>query len=519
MILPLIALALGLLAAFGFAPFGIWPLALAGYAGLAFLLAERVARPRLAFAVGWWFGLGQFVLGLDWIATAFTYQAAMPAWLGWVAVLLLSLYLAVFPGLATLGAWWGVRRAGGGAASLSLALGAAWALAEWLRATLFTGFAWNPAAAAFVDLPLAQAAKLTGTYGLSGLIVASAGFVLILAAMPRDRLGRATILSARNWPAAAGLVILVGLYFAPGLAQRLGRAEPPAPGTGSLVTIVQPDIGQSQRWEPGLGAKHLARLAALSGRPRAEPRLLLWPESAIEDDLPEDPAVRRQVAAAIGPRDLLLAGGVEPVRDAKGEMVAARNSLFAVAPGARIVARYDKAHLVPYGEYLPMRPILSAIGLSRLAPGDLDFLPGPGARTLSLPGGPKVGVQICYEIVFSGRVVDARDRPAFLFNPSNDSWFGASGPPQHLAQARLRAIEEGLPVARATPTGISAIIAPDGTILQKIDAHAMGMMTQRMPAALPPTPFARLGNWAALITALMLGGLAFAARRYKEAFI
>ncbi|WP_419825058.1 apolipoprotein N-acyltransferase [Sphingomonas sp.] len=513
------ALALGLLVAFGFAPFGLWPLALAGYGGLALLLGERTGRPRAAFGVGWWFGLGQFVLGLDWIATAFTYQAAMPAWLGWVAVVLLSLYLAVFPGLATLAAWWATRRIGGGAATLSLALGACWAVAEWLRATVFTGFAWNPAAAAFVDLPLAHAARWMGTYGLSGLIVGSAGLLVILAAVPRDRLGRDTILSARNVPAAIGLVLLVGIYFVPGLARRLGREEPPAPGTGPLVTIVQPDIGQSQRWEPGLAAKHLARIAALSGRPRAEPRLLLWPESAIEDDLPEDPAVRAQVAAAIGPRDLLLAGGVQPVRDRSGEMVAARNSLFAVAPGARIVARYDKAHLVPYGEYLPMRPLLSAIGLSRLAPGDLDFLPGPGPRTLALPDGTRVGVQICYEIVFSGRVVDEAHRPAFLFNPSNDSWFGASGPPQHLAQARLRAIEEGLPVARATPTGISAIIDPEGRVVEKLDHHAMGMMTRRMPTSLPPTLFSRLGNMSVFVTALVLAGLAFAARRYKEGFI
>src|SRR3546814_17637117 len=121
--------------------------------------------------------------------------------------------------------------------------------------------------------------------------------------------------------------------------------------------------------------------------------------------------------------------------------------------------RYDKAHLVPYGEYLPMRPILSAIGLSRLAPGDIDFWPGPGPRTLDLGAFGRIGLQICYEIIFSGQVVDRDHRPDFIFNPSNDAWFGSWGPPQHLAHARLRAIEAGMPVIRATHTGTRAVAA------------------------------------------------------------
>lgn len=517
---PLLSgLALGLLVAFGFQPYGIWPLALIGYAGLALLIGERSPRLRTAFAIGWCFGLGQFVLGLDWIATAFTFQANMPAWFGWIAVVLLSLYLAIFPGLAAAGAWWLRRRMGGGAATLSLALGACWALSEWLRGTLFTGFPWNPAAAAFVDLPLAQVARVTGTYGLSGIIVASAGFILILAATPRDRLGRQALVSRANVPALAGLILLTGLYFAPGLAQRLGRPDPLPPQDGPAVTVVQPMIGQGERWDPGQGARHLAREIALSGRPGATPRLLLWPESAFEDNVSEDPSIRAEVLPLLGPHDVLLAGGIQPIRDRTGEMTAARNSVFAIDSRGRIVARYDKAHLVPYGEYLPMRPILSAIGLSRLAPGDLDFHPGPGARTLALPNGLSVGVQVCYEIIFSGQVVDEAHRPAFLFNPSNDSWFGPAGPPQHLAQARLRAIEEGLPVARATPTGISAVIAPDGRVLRDLGPGAMGMMSVRLPHPAGRPPFTHLGNAAAFLIALLLGALAFAAGRYKDGFI
>lgn len=518
MVFLLIALLSGILTAFGFAPFSLWPLTLLGFA-ILILLLSRAERLRWAAGIGWCFGLGQFVLGLDWIAKAFTYQANMPAWLGWVAVLLLSLYLAVYPAVATAAAWMATRRTQGGAVSLTLFLAACWTISEYLRGTLFTGFAWNPAAVVLIDLPMAKAARWTGTYGLSGLMIASIGFMLILATRPADALKRRTILSLRNLPAAIGLAALVGLYATPALLRAFGPHPTPPFPTGPLVHIVQPDIGQDERWTPGTLDRHLARMQALSGAAGARPRLVLWPESGIEDDIAEFPEAAAKLASILGPKDVLLGGGEYPVRDTKGELIAARNSVFAVASQGRILSRYDKAHLVPYGEYLPMRPILSRIGVSRLVPGSLDFWPGPGPRTLDIPGFGPVGVQLCYEIVFSGRVVDEAHRPLFLFNPSNDAWFGASGPPQHLAQARLRAIEEGLPIARATPTGISAIIDADGRLLKSLPLGAMGMMELPMPAPLPPTLFARLGNAMVLVIAVLLAGLAFATRRYKESFI
>jgi apolipoprotein N-acyltransferase len=223
--------------------------------------------------------------------------------------------------------------------------------------------------------------------------------------------------------------------------------------------------------------------------------------------------LRAEVAAMMGERDLLLTGGVT-WRSADGRRVtSATNSVFALDPSGRILARYDKAHLVPYGEYLPMRPILSSIGLSRLAPGDVDFDPGPGPRTLDLPIVGKAGFQLCYEIIFSGDVVDRRNRPHFLFNPSNDAWFGAWGPPQHLAQARLRALEEGLPVLRATPTGISAVVDSDGRLLRSLPWRQAGIIDTRLPGPAAPTPFARFGNLLPLLLALLLAGLAMIAGR------
>ncbi|WP_298689781.1 apolipoprotein N-acyltransferase [uncultured Sphingomonas sp.] len=512
------ALLLGILSAFGFAPLGLWPLTLLAF-GFLYLILSRADTLWRAAAIGALFGLGNFVLGLDWIAKAFTYQAAMPAWLGWVAVVALSLYLAVFPALATASAWWATRRVGGGAVSLTLFLGASWAASEWLRGTIFTGFPWNPIAVTIIDLPFAFVSRTVGTYALSGLVVASTGFMLILATRPRDALTRRTLLTAANIPAAIGLGILVGLYMAPALLQRFDPPPPPAMPTGPVVQVVQPDIGQGERWTPDLIQRHLARLQALSGVAGAKPRLVLWPESAIEGDAQDDPAVRAQLAAILGPHDILLGGGEAAIRNAAGDEIAARNSVFAIGSGGALLGRYDKAHLVPYGEYLPMRSLLSPLGLARLVPGDIDFKPGPGPQTLALPGFGKVGLQLCYEMVFSGHVVDESNRPMFVFNPSNDAWFGDSGPPQHLAQARLRAIEEGMPVVRATPTGISAIVDADGRVLKSLPAGSMGMMALPLPSALPATLFAHLGNLAVLLIALLLGGLAFAARTYKESFI
>jgi apolipoprotein N-acyltransferase len=491
----------GLAAACGFQPIGLWPLTLAAFALFLWLL-RSAPRLRSALARGWWFGVGHFVLGLNWIATAFTFQAEMPAWLGYVAVVLLSLYLAVYPAAAAGLAWrWGRGRD----LRLVLVFAAAWIVTEWLRATLFTGFAWNPVGAALVATPFSYSARLVGTYGLSGVAALLAGLLLLLA--------------LRRWRPAAMVAAGVGVLA---LAGFLAGAARPGPA-GISLRIVQPNIGQQDKWREGFQRENMERLRRLSESGGNEPRLLLWPEAAVTRPLEnglDDPGyvigtlqLRRHVAAMLGPKDLLLTGGVT-WRSADGlEVTSATNSVFAIDPAGKLLARYDKAHLVPYGEYLPMRPILSRIGLSRLAPGDVDFDRGPGPRTANLPVVGKVGFQLCYEIIFSGAVVDRENRPNFIFNPSNDAWFGRWGPPQHLAQARLRALEEGLPVLRSTPTGISAVIDSDGRLLASLKWRTPGIIDARLPAAKAPTPFARFGNILPLLLSLLLAALAMVEQR------
>jgi apolipoprotein N-acyltransferase len=491
----------GLAAACGFQPLGLWPLALAAFAVLLWLVRTAPGL-RGALARGWWFGVGHFVLSLNWIATAFTYQAEMPASLGYLAVVLLSLYLAVYPAAAAGLAWrWGRKDPLG----FVLVFAAAWIVTEWLRATLFTGFAWNPLAVALVATPASWSSRLVGTYGLSGLAVVLAGILLLLA--------------LRRWRSAAAAAAGVALSAAAGFAAGGPSGAPPGPA----LRIVQPNIGQQDKWREGFEERNMARLKRLSAWGKGEPRLLLWPEAAVTRPLENGLAdvshrietlqLRREVAAMLGDKDLLLTGGVTWQSPDGLDVTGATNSVFALDRSGRILGRYDKAHLVPYGEYLPMRPILSALGLSRLAPGDLDFQPGPGPRTLDLPVIGKAGFQLCYEIIFSGEVVDKADRPAFLFNPSNDAWFGAWGPPQHLAQARLRALEEGLPILRSTPTGISAVIDADGRLLRSLPWRVAGVIDTRLPPPHPPTPFARLGNLLPLLFALLLAAAAIVAQR------
>ncbi len=482
----------GAIGALGFAPLSLWPLTLISFAALLWLI-EKAPRLRSALARGWWFGVGQFAVGLNWIATAFTYQAAMPAWLGWVAVVLLSLYLAIFPAAAAGLSWrWGRHRR----VVLALVLGAAWIVTEWLRAGLFTGFAWNPIGVSLLPTGLAGMARWIGTYGLSGVVVLLGG-VLYLLLRPGARL--------------TGGVIALSICGSGALAWAM---SPDAPVRDVAIRVVQPNINQQDKWDPAFAAESFRRHARLSGDARADrPRLLLWPEAATPEFLSVQSRARRRIAALLGPNDLLLLGGVELTFGPDGRANGAYNSLYALDPAGRLRGRYDKAHLVPYGEYLPMRPFLSMLGVSRLAPGDLDFLSGPGARTIDLPGFGRAGVQICYEIIFSGQVVDPENRPDFIFNPSNDAWFGAWGPPQHLAQARLRAIEEGLPVIRATPTGISAVIDANGRILGSVRPQVAGMIDSLLPGAASPTPFAQFGNVLSLIFALLLIAAAIAVGR------
>jgi apolipoprotein N-acyltransferase len=513
------AIGAGALSAYGFAPWGLWPLTLACFALLIHLIAHAQNTKR-AFAIGWLFGVGHFTFGNQWIAVAFTFQAAMPIWLGYIAVVGLALYLAVYPALAASGAY-GLRRFSAkivgqfradesdvAEASLQtlpliLAFAGLWILTEWLRSWVFTGYVWNPLAVGFVSHWFDLWLPTIGTYGVGGLMILASGAMALL--------------GSRHWKSGFALAAIVGVAI---VSSAKIYVTEPSLSARTAVTVVQPNISQADKYAPGYDALNFAKLAMHSRPlPAQAPRLILWPEAAIPDYLedgypyryyygqPGESAAgaRARLTTLMADEDVLVTGANRLIFE-KGALVAARNSVAMMDAYGRILGHYDKAHLVPYGEYLPLPWLLKPLGLARLVPGSLDFWPGPGARTMTVTvdGKPvKIGMQICYEMIFSGQTVDRKNRPDFIFNPSNDAWFGTIGPPQHLAQARLRAIEEGLPVIRSTPTGISAIIDADGRILQSLPLGTDGRIDAFLPRAKAPTLFAQFGN----IIPLALAGL------------
>ncbi|MBW8295263.1 MAG: apolipoprotein N-acyltransferase, partial [Sphingopyxis sp.] len=407
--------------------------------------------------------------------------------------------------------------------SFIVAFAALWTLTEWLRSWVFTGFAWNPLSAVSLhDFAAPSIIRWIGTYGASGLLLLQVGFLIWLWTYyhrsSRPNLAGRPVARFVTWSLTGAM-----LYVPIALLDAASRSSDYLSREATPITVVQPNVGQEDKWVGAKADANFAKLARLTAPKDETPRLILWPEAAVPDYLEwgypavyydRSPAVARaRLTALMNPGDLMLLGALKLELDRSGDVVGARNAVMTVHADGTLGPRYDKAHLVPYGEYLPMRPVLSALGLSRLAPGDIDFWPGPGARTLDLGAFGRAGLQICYEIIFSGQVVDRDHRPNFIFNPSNDAWFGAWGPPQHLAQARLRAIEEGLPVVRATPTGISAVIDADGRIRESLPMHAAGRIDTVLPLAHSPTLFASYGNILPVGFALLLLAAAIAFRR------
>ncbi len=509
------ALLAGGVSATGFAPLSLWPAAILGLSLYIYLVATAPTR-RNAMFIGWIFGVAHFTASNVWIAVAFTFQAAMPIWLGYFAVVGLALYLAVYPALAALGAWYVgdiVRRRGANSTiPFALAFAAFWIITEWLRSWVFTGYVWNPLSVMAIDLFPAGAMRTIGTYGFSGIIILFSAVILGL--IGAIGMGQGKAVTARVMDIALLSLFTAGMGWL-GSGSVIKRS-----GLPQEITITQPNLSQTDKYKPGYEEINFRRLAENSRPlPNQGPRLMIWPEAAVPYQLesgypfrfyqsqPGESAVGARMALArlMGPDDILMTGVDRLEIDGDGQLIGARNSMVVMTADTEITGRYDKSHLVPYGEYLPLPWLLRPLGLARLVPGDISFWPGPGPQTLPLKDrNLKVGFQICYEIIFSGQVVDRANRPDFIVNSSNDAWFGTIGPPQHLAQARLRALEEGLPVIRATPTGISAIIDADGSILKQLPMGVAGRIDGVLPPAATPTFFARMGNLAPLVFAALM---------------
>jgi len=475
-----LAFMVGFLLSRGFAPLNIFPVLFIAIPG-CLLIIIRARSGRQAFAGGWWFGLGLFATSLNWIGYSFTQQDNVPAVLAPFAVFALAGVLAVYLGLTFWVTW---RLSVRGFSRLFL-FSAAWVLMEIARGTWFTGFPWNLIGSVWAEwLLVAQSVYWTGIYGLSFLTVLAAGSVALL--FEQKGFNRFN----------AGAVIACMLIFPVIAAIGHNRLQDNDTRYHLSVTmrLVQANIQQREKWISYLINDHFDNHIKLSrssgGEGKAEGiKLLIWPETAVQRETfdRERSLLRWRMSRLLNFGSYAITGA--PRFSGQGDDLKYYNSMVAFNSKGELYARYDKNHLVPFGEYLPFSGALKALGLHQLTGGEA-FTSGDGLHTIKLPGVPPFSPLICYEAIFSGNVIRQDDRPDWMLNISNDAWFGmTNGPYQHLAQARLRAIEEGLPIVRSTSTGISAVIDAYGRTVSSMGLNRRGTIESPLPEAIQAAPF------------------------------
>jgi apolipoprotein N-acyltransferase len=501
-----IAFAAGALSVLAMAPFSFWPVLFLTLPVTVWLIdgagAGKLGGWPDAALSGWWFGFGFFLAGIYWVGNALLVDAATFGWLLPFAVAGLPAGLAIFMALGFLIA----RLIWTKDASRILALASALTISEWLRGHILSGFPWNALGYALASpLALAQTASLIGLWGLTFLAVA----IFASPAALIDDKGT----TRRPWLAVAVAVITLAIMGTYG-AVRLAR-EPTRLVENVKLRIMQPNLPQDAKFNYGARAEVMRKYLALSDRstgPQSsgvrDATVLIWPESAFPFFLAREADAMAQIANLLPQGTILITGAVRPPDSAPpGQPVTrAYNSIYVIDHDGTILSVYDKLHLVPFGEYLPFQSAMEKLGFTQITKVQGGFIPGTRRKPIDLPRTPRVLPLICYEVVFPGDITSRDERPAWIVNVTNDGWFGNSpGPYQHLQQARLRAIEEGLPIVRAANTGISAVIDPLGRLVAQLGLGIEGVLDAALPAPSGATIYTRAGDIpAAVLVAIAL---------------
>jgi len=490
-----IAFIAGAASALAVAPVNAWPVLFATFPVLVWLIDGSTQGRRSAVwsaaIAGWCFGFGYFLFGLYWIGYAFLVDAKTFGWLLPFAVAGLPAYLAIYTALGAAFArliW--VR----GPLRL-LAFASTMTIAEWLRGHVLSGFPWNTFGYALTQpLALAQSVSLVGVWGLTFLALAVCATPAILADEKSD--------APAPWrPLLIGLIV-VAAFFGYGLARLASYPTVYVPK--AKLRLMQPNLQQDQKFNYSAKNEVMERYLRLSNRATGpdskgvhDATVLIWPEAAFPFFLTREPDALAQIADLIKPNTELITGAVRAAPSEPGQRVTrAYNSIYIIDGDGSIRGIYDKVHLVPFGEYLPLGPLLQKLGLQNLTKATGGFLAGDRRRAMDVAGAPKVLPLICYEAIFPGAAVPPGQRPGWLVNVTNDGWFGiSSGPYQHFQQARVLAIAEGLPLVRAANTGISAVVDPVGRIIKSLPLGSEGVLDSQLPRALSPTVYARFGNY------------------------
>ena len=504
-----LALLLGALAAAALPPFDLTPLVFLVFPAILWLDGGS-AGPWASFRLGYVFGFGFFLAGMYWVAAALFVDIARFWWLVPFALAGLPALLALSVGAGFFLTHLASRGLGLSAFARIALFAVAWSALEWLRGHALTGLPWNLIgyvwAGGFPGAgPVLESVAWLGIYGL--------GFLTVLAAALPALLGAPSLAPMSRAARAAPVVAAALLVLLPAAAGGLRLARRPTQFTATRLRLVQPSIPESLKWDPARAAANFRRLLALSAAPVHRPlAAILWPEAAVTFPLDRD-AAARQAIAAVAPKGGYVLTGALRGNPPPAPLRRFWNSIEAVDGAAGIVARYDKAHLVPFGEYVPLRSLLP-LPLEKITAGSVDLSAGHGPRTIALEGLPPFAPLICYEAIFPGAIVDEKHRPQWLLNVTNDAWYGrSSGPYQHFAIARTRAIEEGLPLVRVANNGISGVVDAAGRVVARIDLDSVGYADVALPAEDPPTLYARAGDWVFL--ALLLLGLVPAALRRR----
>jgi apolipoprotein N-acyltransferase len=491
-----IAFGAGALSTLALAPFNAWPLLFLTFPILVWLIDGTDAGPRgfsmSAAIVGWWFGFGYFLSGLYWVGIAFLVDAPTFGWLMPLAVVGLPAGLAILTACGTMLArfFWSPDW------TRIIALAAALTLAEYLRGHILTGFPWNAYGYALSSsLVLAQFASVAGLWGLTFIAVA---VFAAPATLTDDR-----VRPPMTWlPTAAGVCVLAALALFGWI--RLATT-PTTFVDGVRLRIMQPNLSQDAKFKYAAKQDVMARYLALSDRATGPDNRgvkdvthLIWPESAFPFLLTREADALAQIAELL-PAGTVLITGAARAEPAPNGTLQALNSIYVLDDKASVVALYDKVHLVPFGEYLPFQSFLERLGLQQLTKVRGGFIAGDRRRPLNVPGMPPALPLICYEIIFPGQIAPAGERPGWLLNLTNDGWFGNStGPYQHFQQARLRTIEEGLPLVRAANTGISAVVDPLGRVIRMLPLGVEAVIDAPLPQRLNAPLFRVFGDNPAL---------------------
>lgn len=494
-----VAFVLGVLAVFAMAPLHQIYVLIPALSGLLWLADAQPTRWR-AFAVGWWFGAGFFAAGLYWVSFALLVDAQKFAWLIPIAIAGFAIGFGLFPALSALA----VKLTPGPLAAKALVLVGTWTILEWVRSWLLTGFPWNPLGQSWLfSEALSQGAAVVGVLGLSFLAALTGVAPGALAQRGRLSVGLNAV-----------AIVLLCAVFAGGL-HRLDNSDVGV-HEGVRLRLVQPNIKQAEKWDPAQRDQHMHNQVALSEHPpkagEPNPTHVIWAETAAPFFIANHVPWRLRVGHAAPKDGLVILGAprslTTPVRQDSEFKVA--NSMLAIDGGGHIVASYDKFHLVPFGEYVPLKDWLP---LEKITQGSGAFNPGPGPTTLELKGLPPLSPLICYEIIFPGHVTDGTGGAQWILNLTNDAWYGkTAGPHQHFAAARLRALEEGVPVVRVAGSGISGIIDAYGRVHVHLPLGEKGFVDGDLPRpAARQSVYTRLGDWPALGLALlgMVCGLIF----------